>query len=172
MNSKSAKLKRKNSKKTRSKKSYRRRTRCLKSRKDKSKRKRRIMKGGDYGLSPDIIVKIQEKVNEYKNYVPPLPPQSLPDISHMRDPSILNEEDDHEYNTLKDSTQDNFDLLTSPLMRIATSRNARKKKEIDRLVNDIMTEERIRGSDAEIQVRSAVTEKFNELLNEKEKMIN
>ena len=166
MNSKSAKLKRKNSKKTRSKKSYRRRTRCLKSRKDKSKRKRRIMKGGDYGLSPDIIVKIQEKVNEFKNYAPPLPPQSLPDISHMRDPSILNEEDDYEYNTLKDSTQDNFDLLTSlgQVQETQYDIDARKKKEIDRLVNDIMTEERIRGRDAEIQVRSAVTEKFNELL--------
>ena len=168
MNSKSAKLKRHNSKKTRSKKSYRRRTRCLKSRKDKSKRKRRIMKGGDYGLSPDDTTEITTKVIEFIKYEnPQKAPVGVPDISHLRNPKINDQEMDAEHYFVRESDQDNLDTLA--LMSV-DDKEQRRLMDIDRLVLNLKN--RYKDKYTYNDIYPVVKEKFDYLVNEKEKMIN
>ena len=136
MNHKSAKLKRKNSKKTRSKKSYRRRTRYLKSRKDKSKRKRRIMKGGDYGLSPDDIIEIEKVATKVHT-------------QYMKSPVFKdrNPGEEEEYN------EEEVSNGQRAMMAYTTA--------IDSLVNDIHSKN---SSLDKKEVRRAISVKFYEFL--------
>lgn len=124
MNSKSAKLKRKNSKKTRSKKSYRRRTRCLKPRKYKSKRKLRIMKGGDYVLSENDINEIKNAASNITSDYP----------EEMMSEALLKEKDPDTQRLLSDYTRNVNTAVNRLVNDILSKNNALDKEEVRRSI--------------------------------------